>query len=62
MQNINWHSLRTKVLLVIMFAAGLLPLLGAFPFLEEYTKSLTALGAVLLYVEHALQGNTSKPE
>lgn len=57
---INWHSVRTISLVVVTLAVNILAIFHSLvsPHAAEIIDSITP---VLLYLEHALAGNSASP-
>lgn len=56
---INWHSVRTIALVVVMFVVGGLQVIkGSVPFGPQ----IDTLLPILLFLEHWLQGNSGQTQ
>lgn len=57
MKNINWHTLRTRVLIVLTaVTAGLSAIQG----MTKYDAAILVALPILMFFEHILLGNTNK--
>jgi hypothetical protein len=54
----NSHSVRTVGLIVIVFAVAGLQALHGLPALTQHSGAIDMVAAMLLTVEHLMQGNT----